>query len=274
MTPGRGRQEVGSGPGRPGQRKAGFTRGLDRADEPVTIWGEHHVLDVVSFSPGLVQKVYVDVRCGDLGRRIESMARDFEVIPAEGDRLREIAGDEARQAVAVMRVPRALGLEAWLAGLPKVATCVALDGVTDPGNLGAILRSGAFFGAAGCLVCRDNTAPLNSIVARRSAGALFRLPVVEVVNLSRSLGVLKEAGFWVYSTLPASGRELFEERFPDRTCFVLGDEGRGIRPNVAAHCDASIRLCGGFESLNVSVFTAVALYERFRQARGEGEKTS
>ncbi len=241
-----------------------------QTEEALTLFGASHVLDLLAHTPQCVQEIWVDTEEAEVGRRAEAMVHGLRVRAASRDDLRRIGGPDARQIVAVLKPLEYLELSALLPRLKAHSTLLALDGVTDPGNLGAILRNAAFFGVDGVLLRRNGGALVNSVVLKRSAGAAARIPLVLVTNLNRALVSLREAGFWSYATLPGGGREPHEEAFPARTCLVLGDEGRGLRPNVAAHCDLSLRLPGGFESLNVASFSAVVLYERYRQERSSG----
>lgn len=150
-----------------------------------------------------------------------------------------------------------------LLALPGHGPLVVLDGVTDPQNVGAILRSALAFGAAG-LVTQDRHAPGESgALARAAAGALEALPWARVVNLSRALDQMAEAGFWRIALAGEARRTLAEAlRGAARVALVLGAEGEGLRPGVAQHCDELARLPidPRMESLNVSVAAGVALY--------------
>jgi len=239
-------------------------------EEALTLWGASHVLDLLAHSPQRVSEIWVDTEEAEIGRQAENLLRGVRLNVGSREDLRRVGGFEARQIVAVLKPIEYLELSALIPRLKAHSTLLALDGVTDPGNLGAILRNAAFFGVDGVLLRRHGGALVNSVVLKRSAGAAARIPLVLVTNLNRSLVQLREHGFWSYATLPGGGKELHEEQFPPRTCMVLGDEGKGLRPNVAQHCDVSLKLPGGFESLNVASFSAVVLYERYRQERVAG----
>ncbi len=154
-------------------------------------------------------------------------------------------------------------------------TLVALDGVEDPQNLGAIARVAEAAGATGLLVTRRRAPPLGPTVARASAGAIEWLPVARVVNLSRALEELKGLGFWVFGASPDAADDLF--RLDSRVLrgdrvLVLGAEGRGIRTGIDRVVDHRVRIpmAGRVGSLNVSAAAAVVLFELARASGAEG----
>jgi 23S rRNA (guanosine2251-2'-O)-methyltransferase len=140
---------------------------------------------------------------------------------------------------------------------------IVLDGVEDPHNLGAIIRTAQAAGAAAVLVPDRRAAGLTETVAKASAGALEHLPVVRVGNVSQTLQDLKKRGFWIYG-LDQRGSQLYSETdYARPTVFVLGGEGHGLHELVKKHCDVLVRIpmAGAIASLNVSVATGVVLFE-------------
>ena len=151
----------------------------------------------------------------------------------------------------------------------KRLTVVVLDKVTDPHNVGAILRSCDQFGASLVIIPEHNSAndiAGNEVIGRTSAGASAWVPVAIVNNLVRAVEQLKEAGFWVYGA-DAGGETLGKIDFPEKTCVIMGSEGTGISQLLEKQCDTivSIPTCGKIDSLNVSVAAGVLLYELYRR---------
>jgi len=166
---------------------------------------------------------------------------------------------------AVADLIRARGNEALL---------LVLDGVTDPHNFGAILRSAAGAGVDAVIFPERRSAQINETVVRASAGTAGRVPLVRVVNLGRALDELKEAGAWIYGLSAGEGScDYLEESFDRPTALVLGSEGEGLHQKIAERCDGLLRIPmpGRIESLNVSAAAAVMLF-RVLAARREGSR--
>lgn len=190
--------------------------------------------------------------------------RDLPVTLAEAPDLgRLVPHDAPHQGVVIEVEP--LG-DAWLDGLigsaAERAILVVLDQVTDPHNVGAILRSAAAFGAVGLVTQDRHSPPESGVIAKAASGALERVPWARVVNLARALEEIGAAGFWRIGLAGDADMALVEALGPKRVALVLGAEGAGLRPNTREHCDALARLpiTDRIESLNVSNAAAVALY--------------
>ena len=185
-----------------------------------------------------------------------------------------VAGGLRHQGViARYEAPRQVE-ESALPGLIEAAAgkalLLVLDGVQDPHNLGACLRSAAAAGVTAVIIPKDKAAPINATVRKTSAGAADRIPVISVTNLARTLRTIKEAGVWVYGLDGQATTGLHTVDFTGNVALVLGGEAEGMRRLTREHCDGlvSIPMPGEMESLNVSVATGVALFETVRQRLG------
>ncbi len=190
--------------------------------------------------------------------------KDVAVTLAEAPDLgRLVPSDAPHQGIVIEVEPLE---EAWiddlLTGAPERAVLLVLDQVTDPHNVGAILRSAAAFGAIGIVTQDRHSPPESGVVAKAASGALERMPWTRVVNLARALDDIGEAGFWRIGLTGEAEASLKDALGPPRVALVLGAEGPGLRPNTRDHCDALARLpiSDAVESLNVSNAAAVALY--------------
>ncbi len=144
---------------------------------------------------------------------------------------------------------------------------VVLDGIEDPHNLGAIIRTAHAAGANAVIVPERRAAPLTETVDRAAAGALEYLPIARVTNLTQTLDRLKGEGFWIYG-FDEAGSELYDKvEYASPTVMILGGEGKGLHQNVQKHCDVLVRIpmAGAVSSLNVSVAAGVVLFEWRRQ---------
>ena len=190
--------------------------------------------------------------------------KDVQVTLAEAPDLgRLVPSDAPHQGVVIEVEPLE---DAWLddvlAEAPERAVLLVLDQVTDPHNVGAILRSAAAFGAVGIVTQDRHSPPESGALAKAASGALERVPWVRVVNLARTLEQIGEAGFWRIGLAGEAEADLKSALGPSKVALVLGAEGPGMRQNTREHCDALARLpiTDSIESLNVSNAAAVALY--------------
>jgi 23S rRNA (guanosine2251-2'-O)-methyltransferase len=182
--------------------------------------------------------------------------------------LTEEAGSRDHQGV-VARVGSYRYADAYELAAVDRPLLVCLDQVTDPHNLGAVIRSAEGAGATGVVVPSHGAARVTPAVSRSSAGAVEHLPVAVVQNLARYLNDVKGSDLWVWGAASDGGTSLWDADLDGGAAFVLGAEGRGLRPLVRRACDGlvSIPLSGNVESLNVSVAAAVLLYEARRRRR-------
>jgi 23S rRNA (guanosine2251-2'-O)-methyltransferase len=187
------------------------------------------------------------------------------------EQLDKIAGEARHQGVAALYEPPPAATEHDLAGLierdgPDTLVLV-LDGITDPHNLGACLRSAAAAKVTAVIVPKDRAVGLTPVVRRASAGGADRVPLIAVTNLARSLRELKDAGVWITGLAGDTDSSIYGVDFKGPAALVLGSEGEGIRRLTRELCDfvAKIPMPGVMESLNVSVATGVVLFEALRQ---------
>jgi 23S rRNA (guanosine2251-2'-O)-methyltransferase len=239
------------------RRKA---RQATKAENRPRFWGRHAVTAALANPERRIARIYVS---RDTAPEYD-IGPDIPVTFAEAADLgRLVPGDAPHQGIVaeVERLPDLL-LADLLDGAEDGRPLLILDQVTDPHNVGAILRSAAAFDALG-IVTQDRHAPPESgALAKAASGALETVPWVRVVNLARALDEMAEAGFWRVGLTGEAEMTLSEALGPQRVALVLGAEGEGMRQNTAAHCDALARLpiSDRIESLNVSNAAAIALY--------------
>lgn len=202
-----------------------------------------------------------------------SLAREknVPVRKRQRDDLTRMVGHAHHQGVALCMEPfpymdfDAL-LGAWQADRP--ALFLVLDGITDPHNLGAILRNADASGCQGVILPKDRSCGVTNVVDRASAGAVEHLPICRVTNLGRAIEQLKKAGVWVYGLAAGDGAQpLYQSDLGGHVALVIGSEGEGLRQKTRKLCDLllEIPMAGGVASLNAASASAVALFEVVRQ---------
>jgi 23S rRNA (guanosine2251-2'-O)-methyltransferase len=147
---------------------------------------------------------------------------------------------------------------------------LVLDGIMDPHNLGALIRSAACAGAVGVVIPRDRACGVTAAAEKASAGAVETIPVAQVTNIVQALEAMKKVGYWVYGLTGEASQSLYDVKFSGSSVLVIGGEGEGIRPLVRKQCDVSMAIpqYGGVNSLNASVAGGIALFEMARGLRG------
>ena len=240
------------------------------------LFGFHAVGMRLKTHPDTVVEVVIDPQRRD-GRMRQLLDRTREaarpVIEADEAGLTRLAGGHRHQGVVarVRPVPRTHSLDDLLDAVDAAgrgpSLVLALDGVTDPHNLGACLRTADAVGVHAVVAPKDHAAGVNATVAKVASGAADTVPYLMVTNLARTLGELKERGVRVIGTSDAAPRTLYDLDLRGPVALVLGAEGKGVRQLVRSTCDelVAIPMRGAVESLNVSVAAAVCLYEVLRQ---------
>lgn len=224
------------------------------------LWGKHAVAAALDNPDRKILRAWASREAA----AYMQFPKEVPVTLAEApDLARLVPHDAPHQGVVIEVEPLE---QAWLDDLlnsaGERAVLLVLDQVTDPHNVGAILRSAAAFGAIGIITQDRHSPPESGVVAKAASGALERVPWVRVVNLARALEEIGEAGFWRIGLAGDCETKLADALGPMKIALVLGAEGTGMRPNTREHCDALARLpiSDAVESLNVSNAAAVALY--------------
>ena len=231
--------------------------------------GIHPVAEALRASRPLERILIAQGAGGPRMQEIIDMARRASVPVRFEPRgaLDRLAGSSAHQGVVAMG---AASQYATLDAAASAQLVVVLDGVEDPHNLGAIIRTAHAAGAGAVIIPERRAAGVTDVVAKAAAGALEYLPITRVTNINRALEELKEKGYWIYG-LDERGTQTYDQTdYAAPTAFVLGGEGKGLHEQVRKHCDMLIRIpmAGKISSLNVSVAAGVVLFEWKRRAAG------
>jgi 23S rRNA (guanosine2251-2'-O)-methyltransferase len=238
------------------------------------VYGLHAVGAVLERAPERLLELWIaqprdDVRTRELSARAQNAG--VRVQSVGGEVLSKLVGEVVHQgAVAAVRP-----LKGWderdlidaLSQVPEDPLLLILDGVTDPHNLGACLRTAEAAGAHAVLIPKDRAAAVDGVVRKVAAGAAEFIPVASVTNLARTIDALKERGIWVVGTDGEAPQTLYAADLNRPLALVLGAEGGGMRRLTRERCDFVVRIpmAGCVESLNVSVAAGVALFEARRQ---------
>ncbi|MDO9227491.1 MAG: 23S rRNA (guanosine(2251)-2'-O)-methyltransferase RlmB [Pseudomonadota bacterium] len=244
----------------------------------VLIHGFHAVTARLRHHPESIQVIYMDEsrrdrRAKDLVKVAED--KNVRVVMANGARVDEMARGKSQGVVAqASQIELARDLDEVLDDLSEPALLMVLDGVTDPHNLGACLRSADAFGVHAVLAPKDRSAGLSAVAMKAASGAADSIPYLTVTNLARILRDLKDRGILIIGTDDEAPASLMDADFTSAAALVLGAEGAGMRRLTKEHCDVlvSIPMFGQVESLNVSVSAGVCLYEARRQRTLAGKR--
>jgi 23S rRNA (guanosine2251-2'-O)-methyltransferase len=239
------------------------------------LYGFHAVTVRLKTAPDSVVEVHLDTQRRDARMRqfAERAAQaGVKVVDSDDVRLTRMAGGPRHQGVAafVKLLPAKHSLDDILDDVEGPPLVLALDGVTDPHNLGACLRVADGAGAHVVLAPKDHAVGLNATVAKVASGAAETMPYLMVTNLARSLNEIKERSIRVIGTSDDAEQTIYDLDLSGPVALVLGAEGAGLRQLTRNTCDALVRIPmqGAVESLNVSVAAGVCLYEVLRQRRG------
>jgi len=242
--------------------------------ESTTIFGLHAVRTLLQQRPEraallILQKGRDDARINELMKLAQANGVKTEL--HDSKELDRLAGDERHQGACLqIRSVGALGegaLDDLLDSISTPPLLLVLDGVQDPHNLGACLRTADAAGVTAVIVPKDRAAGLSATVRKVASGAAETVPLIQVTNLARTLRWLKDREIWIVGTDDQAPHSLYASKLTGPLAVVLGAEGTGLRRLTRESCDAlvSIPMCGVVESLNVSVATGVLLYEALRQ---------
>lgn len=249
------------------------------ADGKPTIAGFHAVTARLRHAADGIEALYVDAQRRDARMREllqRAQAAGIRVNAVDAQRLRGLAGEVPHQGVVAVCHPAQLArtLDDVLCGVRQDTLLLLLDGVTDPRNLGACLRTADAAGAAAVIVPRDRSAAMTAVVAKAAAGAAETIPLIAVTNLARAMEDLKQAGIWIAGAAGDAERSLYELDLTGPIAWAVGAEGGGLRRLTRERCDwlARIPMAGHVESLNVSVAVGICLFETRRQRHGRAER--
>jgi 23S rRNA (guanosine2251-2'-O)-methyltransferase len=235
------------------------------------IYGQHAIEELLEASPDAILAIVHppgDPRPEHADLIARARALGIAIRADSSASVRDRGGSRGGTGLgADLRVPNPVDPDDLRAAPGEPRLVLVLDGVTDPHNLGAIIRTAAAFGADAVIVPKDRSAALTDAAVRASAGGVAHVPLTRVTNLSRAIRTLKDRGFWVLGTHVEDGVPLWQADLRGPVALVLGAEGAGLRPGVLKACDGAIHLPtpGKVRALNVSVFAGIACAEVARQ---------
>ncbi len=237
--------------------------------------GFHAVIARLRHAPGSIKELYVEASRRDKRMQAfieQAQSANIRVHPVAADRLDGLARGTRHQGVVALAEPHTLAVDVdevldWLEDKPEPPLFLLLDGVTDPHNLGACLRTADAAGVHAVIAPRDKAVGLNTTVQRVASGAAETVPYIMVTNLARTMRQLKDRNVWIVGTDDQAASTIHQVDARRPMAWVMGAEGEGMRRLTRETCDelVHIPMLGSVESLNVSVASAVCLYETVRQ---------
>ncbi len=240
--------------------------------EKIYIYGKHALIEALTYAPRVVRKAFLSREASndnELRALLEKRGIEFSLL--KGREAERMAGEGSHQGVIAAADPSKLIVDFrdFISELKPAAgtMLVLLSELTDPHNVGAIIRSAAAFGAAGVLIPHHNQAPITGAVVKASVGMVFRVPIVSIGNINFAVDTLRKQGFRTYALAMHGEKSASEEKFEEPALFIVGNEGRGIREKTLERADSVLRIpmSPRAESLNASVSAAIVLYEWSKQ---------
>ena len=234
------------------------------------IYGLHPVMEAVKSGKEIdkifIQKALQGKLSGDLLRLLKEKKIAYKTVPVE--KLRKLTKENHQGVVAFISPVQFQNLETILSALlpDKPATFVLLDGITDPRNLGAIIRTAAAVDATAIIVPENNTAPFNEEVVKTSSGGIFKIPVSKVKHLKDALFLLQSYQITIFAATEKASKLVYDANLKQNFALIMGSEGKGVQKSLLNMSEKiKLPMSNHIDSLNVSVAAGVILYESVRQ---------
>jgi 23S rRNA (guanosine2251-2'-O)-methyltransferase len=235
------------------------------------IYGKHSVRAALLNRPQSIRQLYMAEKDDDhqeFAKLAKRHSIPVEILDRKSfHKLGKFGEQDKHQNIFVFADPKPVLEERDIEKIENARCLVALDQISDPANLATVLRSAAFFGADGVIILKNRSVDLNATVLRHAVGGAEFVDIYRVTNLSQSLVSLKELGFWIYGLDERGEQTLAQADFAEKSVFVIGAEGEGLRPKTRDYCDMLVRIPGGrqgLESLNAGVAASITLAEFYR----------
>lgn len=238
------------------------------------MYGIHAVAAVIKHDQASIKNLWADTKSRNkrlLQTLLRAQKAGLSIHHAESKQLDQLAATNKHQGIVAECVSsqryQEADLDQLLTNLEQIALLLVLDGVTDPHNLGACLRTAEAAGVQAVITTKDKAVGLTPVVRKVSSGAAEIIPLIQVTNLARTLDTLKDAGIWIIGTSDHATEGIYSQDLTGPIAFVMGAEGKGMRRLTEKQCDilANLPMAGEVSSLNISVATGVCLYEAVRQ---------